>query len=48
MDKESRVNKLQKIISKKTTISGKRVKYKDNIHEMPAYQIPLEYLIFNI
>jgi hypothetical protein len=48
MDKELRIQKIEEVVSNVSNKSGsKNITYKDDTSEMPAYKIPVEYLIFN-
>ncbi len=46
LNKEARVHKIQEIINKDSK-SSKRISYEKETKEMPSYNIPVEYLIFN-
>ncbi|MFD2662080.1 hypothetical protein NSQ24_25780 [Brevibacillus sp. FSL L8-0520] len=48
MNKDLRIKKLKEIVDKQTPyMTGIRIRYKGEIREFNAYQIPLEFLIYN-
>ena len=47
MDKQLRIEKLKEILESTPYTSGIRIPYKTEALNLNAYQIPIEYIVFN-